>query len=62
MPDAYGHGRGTRSTEKAKDLKGAAATGSCATLAHDRPIVLIVAMACAVGSVAFSVDGPARAR
>ncbi len=58
VPGPMGHGRGP-ATEKAKDLKGAL-LGLVRYLAHDWPIVLI-SLACAVGSVAFNVTGPARA-
>lgn len=55
VPGPMGHGRGP-ATEKAKDLKGAL-LGLVRYLAHDWPIVLI-SLACAVGSVAFNVTGP----
>lgn len=55
VPGPMGHGRGP-ATGKAKDLKGAL-LGLVRYLAYDWPIVLI-SLACAVGSVAFNVTGP----
>lgn len=55
MPAHMRHGHGP-TTEKAKDFKGAVVK-VVRYIAHDKP-ALFVAIACAVGSVAFNVMGP----
>lgn len=55
MPAHMRHGHGP-TTEKAKDFKGAVVK-VVRYIAHDK-LVLFVAIACAVGSVAFNVMGP----
>ena len=55
MPGHMRHGHGP-ATEKAKDFKGAVVK-VVRYIAHDR-LALFVAIACAVGSVAFNVMGP----
>lgn len=55
MPGHMHHGRGP-ATEKAKDFKGAVVK-VVRYIAHDK-LALFVAIACAVGSVAFNVMGP----
>ena len=55
MPGPMGAGRGPV-TEKAKDFKGTIAK-LVGYIAHDR-IALAIAIACAIGSVAFNVVGP----
>lgn len=55
MPAHMRHGHGP-TTEKAKDFKGAAVK-VVRYIAHDK-LALFVAIACAVGSVAFNVMGP----
>lgn len=55
MPAHMRHGHGP-TTEKAKDFKGAVVK-VVRYIAHDR-LALFVAIACAVGSVAFNVMGP----
>lgn len=55
MPGHMHHGRGP-ATEKAKDFKGAVIK-VVRYIAHDK-LVLFIAIACAVGSVAFNVMGP----
>lgn len=55
MPAHMRHGHGP-TTEKAKDLKGAVVK-VVRYIAHDK-LALFVAIACAVGSVAFNVMGP----
>ena len=55
MPEHMRHGHGP-TTEKAKDFKGAVVK-VVRYIAHDK-LALFVAIACAVGSVAFNVMGP----
>lgn len=55
MPGHMHHGRGP-ATEKAKDFKGAVIK-VVRYIAHDK-LALFIAIACAVGSVAFNVMGP----
>ena len=55
MPAHMRHGHGP-TTEKAKDFKGAVVK-VVRYIAHDK-LALFVAIACAVGSVAFNVMGP----
>lgn len=55
MPGPMGHGRGPE-TEKAKDFKGTLRK-LIRYLAHDWAMV-VIALGCAVGSVAFNVTGP----
>lgn len=55
MPGPMGRGRGP-ATEKAKDFKGTVLK-LIKYLARDWPVV-VIAIACAVGSVAFNVTGP----
>lgn len=55
MPGHMRHGRGP-ATEKAKDFKGAVIK-VVRYIAHDK-LALFIAIACAVGSVAFNVMGP----
>ena len=55
MPGHMGHGRGP-ATEKAKDFKGTLLK-LIRYIAHDR-FRLLIAIACAIGSVAFNVYGP----
>lgn len=54
-PMGHGHGRGPV-TEKAKDFKGTLAK-LIGYIAHDK-LALVIAIACAIGSVAFNVVGP----
>lgn len=55
MPGHMGHGRGP-ATEKAKDFKGTLLK-LIRYIAHDK-FRLLIAIACAIGSVAFNVYGP----
>ncbi len=55
MPGHMGHGRGP-ATEKAKDFKGTLLK-FIRYIAHDK-FRLLIAIACAIGSVAFNVYGP----
>ncbi len=55
MPGHMGHGRGS-ATEKAKDFKGTLLK-LIRYIAHDK-FRLLIAIACAIGSVAFNVYGP----